>query len=1098
MDSLTFKKNKFGSPDEEFACQLLNNQVNREIAVFYSDACKVMNNDLALEATVNIVSHLMRDILTAITEKLLPYDFVSKKKTDRKKDEFGVNREKILLIAHVYKIDKKSNLLKFWLEIKCGKEYQLHKLAHNSNRLGARELPIFQDIWNNFTKLIIFQMKLIDSNLLVTYKQLDGFLSKKDLSEKDLEFIKARMPLNDLTLRYFFERCNHFHNIGMIRKKGFFDHPTKLVEHSDGGFTSPAWPQADFLLRAIKNGVETNTIVDICLSVQTDNPTVKRQIIEIVNYLPIKEAVKFADKLEDYIVTENWYINTDNHLNLIKEFFDSGESKIALNLVDKLLDIKEDSRNNEQENFYHSPITVIRDHEYESIIKAFVKNISAKDNLKIIEILCSKLEKYVDFEFSNNKIQNRDFYLNISRSRIEDDSFGTHNLIISGIRDLSLLSLNSKDNLKKLIEILDKYNLGILYRVKYFLLSKLEKKGNRGLISKALLNASEFKVENIHFSYEYHLLAGKYADLLTDLNKKRLFNMIEKVEGINKERIAHWQINRLSTFISLGGSFKVLYDELLKTVRPIDIESIGFRTEIGTIPTNKILSRDEINNLEIKAFFSFIKGLTDTKRFDLEGFNIEFSEAILLNPDKWSVHAKKFIKLDKLFIRSYFQGYLKVLREGKKSFLWEDILLFAKAVLDAHPHDKDNKKEVNLGYDPDWSWCRRSIIDLISDGISDSNIDIKHRALVWEIIDISLKENDLPFKAKSPKKIKLNNSREDPLFEGINSIRGTAVQAAIVYGSWVKKAVDPNEQLMWRLTKDCKELEKIFDFHLDINNDSSLAIRAILGKNLEHIAWLDIVWLKENIYKFLPKEDKLSPYFLSAFRSYFSYSEPKNPMLEILKEYYLFNIKYLGSYDSYDIRHANDRFVQHLVLFYLRGIDEELLEALYKDGPLEAKAEVISYLGRSFKDWTGVDPIIASKLMNLVEARVKIIDISNDRLTEVKEFEEFSWWFIADAFPIQWRLNILIKLQEIGVDIEGKHLIIDKLYELVKFFPNESICIVGNLIKNDKSGWIDIDELISILKESKKNSMLKKDTLNEAIRTFLSRGYFQVRDLLDE
>jgi hypothetical protein len=221
-------------------------------------------------------------------------------------------------------------------------------------------------------------------------------------------------------------------------------------------------------------------------------------------------------------------------------------------------------------------------------------------------------------------------------------------------------------------------------------------------------------------------------------------------------------------------------------------------------------------------------------------------------------------------------------------------------------------------------------------------------------------------------------------------------------------------------------------------------------------------------------------------------------MLEILKEYYLFNIKYLGSYDSYDIRHANDRFVQHLVLFYLRGIDEELLEALYKDGPLEAKAEVISYLGRSFKDWTGVDPIIASKLMNLVEARVKIIDISNDRLTEVKEFEEFSWWFIADAFPIQWRLNILIKLQEIGVDIEGKHLIIDKLYELVKFFPNESICIVGNLIKNDKSGWIDIDELISILKESKKNSMLKKDTLNEAIRTFLSRGYFQVRDLLDE
>jgi len=295
---------------------------------------------------------------------------------------------------------------------------------------------------------------------------------------------------------------------------------------------------------------------------------------------------------------------------------------------------------------------------------------------------------------------------------------------------------------------------------------------------------------------------------------------------------------------------------------------------------------------------------------------------------------------------------------------------------------------------------------------------------------------------------------------------------------------------------------------LDLNKDDSPAIRAIYGQQLMRLTWLDNKWMKSNKDKLFIKGDEHKKYFDAAWESYVCYVDPRKQMLEIYEDEYRRAIEEMGSRSdaSHHLVSPDQRLVQHLSFLYIWGFIEfdtdSIWDDFYSDSPVEARAEVINFLGRSLSGWKDMTPEVNKKLVDVVERRLECAKSLSQSKREPQEFESLSHWFASDLFPIDWRFKIMIEAIDLGCIFEGVHLIVETLSETVKQHPLESVKICKHVTDNDKKGWEIIswrDYLFTILDTAigSGNKDAKKLAI-ETIRNLMSNGYLHFKELLDK
>lgn len=1097
-------------------------------ASFYRDSCKVMDGNCDLETKTHLIGHLMREIFGWIVEIMIPIDYKLTpeeiKEGDKNKDGY---KRKIKCAVKDYGIDENNKMAQFWLQRIAGNDGGLHSWAHRESMESVRPSnKEFEELWSGTEMLLDFLLDKIESNYLVYTKQIDQILAKQTIGKKDIKKIKEHIPLNPTTMGDFFNRLNHPECLLALEANDFFKYPQKPLEHEDGGVSFPPWAPMQYLVKMSQISTVQNDVQRICLGLQTDNINIQVQILEVALNLPPDKSIEIVKKSYDWFDQMSLWFHPEKYGQLIEHLTGGGYQTEAIDLAKRVLAIKPDPRKPTKVdgcNFSHDPVALFDDWHYEKVLKENYPRFVDQVGIEAIKVLLDLIEDHIKLSDSGKKTGTKDDYSYIWRLAIEDHSqnhkHGVRDLLVTASRDFCEQFLKSHpDQLLELIKELESRNLKILNRLSLHLLRLFP---DKQMVVDRLMNKSEFE-NSSRLTHEYFLLAETHGTMLSkkqrdqiwlwimsgadikQFKKWRLQNKQKYTQETGQKYVRGWQMYHIMPFRHIGASWQEYYVDLVKEFGEPKYPTFHSWSEGGSWgPTSEITS-EQLKEMSPEDVVKFLKDwqppANDPLDHSREGTGRQLTAEISSDPNKWTGSAKSFVTLDATYVRSFLSGFRESLKQDKK-FDWKPILEICQTVLNKPVEIKGRKESTLFGDDPDWSWSRNTIVDLITEGFSDhaGKLPIEFRKEAWKIVgDLTNDSDPTPTQEEEY----LTSSKDDPLTLAINSIRGDAVLAAIHYGVWLKNSVSQDEQTLWRMSKDAPELTQLLEEHLDIKQDPSLAIRAVYGEKLGTLAWLDEDWLKRVRELIFPANPTQQKYFDASWEAYITFVHAYNSLFKILKSEYERAIEEIGKHtdSKHHLENPDQNLAHHLIIFYWRGLIKlhgDLLDRFYEVSSTEIKAEAIDFIGRVTKDDKEVPKDVRDRFVAILEDRIKLAKQNN---SDVQEFENLSWWVASEKFEESWILERLIEVLEMGCDVEGGHFVMERFVVIADKFPLQVIKSSRLIIENDKKAWGILDlhgELRSVIETVLKSANKEaKNAAAEFVHRLAARGHLEFKDLL--
>lgn len=1087
-------------------------------ASFFKDACKIMQGDGDLEAKTNLVGHLLRETFAWILPIMLPINYVEPKTDDK------INHKQMIKdAAKEYEIDEGDEQIKFWLK-NTGKK-GFHSWAHRGGMESVRPVDSsFEEVWNGSVLLLSFLLEKIESNFTKYMDQLDEILQKTTIKPADIKKLKEHIPLNAITLGYFFDRLDHPECLMTLKSRGFFKYPRKPLEHEEGGISYPLWPQMNYLVKISTVSSVQDEVFKICLEIDTENINTQVQILEIALNLPPEKGAELVKKTYSWFGNMNSWFQPEKYGKLIAYLAKSGLHEEALELAEKILEIKPDPRKPKEIDGYkfpYEPIALFDDWHYENLLKEDFLKLVDETGIKAINILLDQIENYIKLSDLGKEEGSRDDYSYVWRNAIEDNpqnfNHGVRDLLVTGVRDAMERHIkNNHKNINEVLDELEKRKLKIFKRLSLHLLRLFPDKSEKRIAS-ILTNKKEFETER--FEHEYYLLAEERNSLLDTSSRETVWKLIlegadiksykkwRKRQGVDPKKeeiekyVKNWQLYHLSPFKNNNKEWERYYDELVKAIGQPDHPSLRSWSSGGSFGPESIVSNEQLKKMEPSQIIEYLTEWEpeqdDPLNRSREGTGRELSKQIADDPKKWSSVLPSVSQLDPTYVRSIFVGLRDAIKNGKE-IDWSSLLELSKLILKKPIEIEKRKKSTPFGDDPDWRWTRHAIVEVITEGLK-SKPSIELRKEIWELLEPFTNDPD-PTPEHEKKYLASNH---DPLSMAINSTRGDALDAAIQYGIWLKDSLPEDKKKDWSLSKDAPELLKVLNDHLDIKKDPSLGIRALYGEKLGVLTYLDEGWVKGKYIEIFPNDDKLQNYFDASWEAYITFVHAYDNLFKIINSVYGKAVGEIGKHKDkkHHLNNPDQNLIHHLIQFYWRGIiklDDVLLTRFYEKSSLELRAEAIDFIGRAFNENKDVPDQVVKRAILLLESRLKTVSDSNP--LEIQEFENFGWWIASENFDDKWALDMLLTILEAGCDLEGEHIVIKRFKELAEKFPEEIIKCCKLMVENDKKGWgiahwgQDLEEIISSILSSsnKKAQQAAKDFIN----ILASRGYLNYKNLI--
>jgi len=690
-------------------------------------------------------------------------------------------------------------------------------------------------------------------------------------------------------------------------------------------------------------------------------------------------------------------------------------------------------------------------------------------------------------------------------------------VLITGARDACEYFLNSHpDQILPIVSELESRDLKILSRLGLHLL-RLFPSSSEKEIAKRLMDETEFE-DNSRLTHEYFLLAEAHGSVLSKKQKDQIWSWImtgADIKQYKKYRLQNnlkytvedgqkyvrgWQMYHIMPFRNLDPKWLKYYNDLVKEFGEPKYPTFSSWSEGGSWGPTSGLSAEKLKEMSPSEVLDFLKSwqppANDPLDRSREGTGRHLTDEVASNPDKWVESAQSFVTLDPTYVRSYLGGFRESLKQGKQ-FEWKPVLDICQVVLEKPVEIVGRKKATPFGDDPDWSWCRNTIVDLVAEGLSDhvGKMHLNLRKQVWEIIEVLTNDPD-----PTPKREEeyLTSSKDDPLTLAINSIRGDAMSAAIQYGVWLKGFEDKEKQDKWSLGKQSPELSRLLISHLDTKKDPSLAIRAIYGEKLGTLTWLDSDWVKTNQQQIFPEEQR---YFDAGWEAYITFVHAYNNLFMILESQYERAVSEIGKHtdSKHHLENPDQSLAHHLTIFYWRGLidfDKGLLANFYNAAGVELRAEIVDFIGRVAKEDKEVPKEVMNRFVALLEKRISVVKTTKG---DPQEFENLSWWLASEKFDDVWILDRLLEILEMGCDLEGEHLVMERFVDIANAFPLQVIKCSRLMVENNKKEWGILDlhgNLRSIFETVLKgNNDEAKNATIELIHRLGARGNLDFKDL---
>lgn len=929
--------------------------------------------------------------------------------------------------------------------------------------------------------------------------------------------------------RYFFDRLENPEWLIPLKEKGYFSSPPAPIrDESRGTVAFPAWPESRYLMRMAKLAPET--VAEILVAIpDTQNSRVHDDIAEAALALPASLAGKIVPKAVGWIQLPFQLLLPEKLGALISHLASNGETESALQLARALLAVRSDPRTQkeaaETEPFLPKAQAYFEPWYYKKILEKNIPDLMEAAE-KTLTLLCDLLEDAVRFSQRPNERQDPDDFSYIWRRAIEqpqhmvDDVRG---LLVSAVVQAAEQKARANPaNTAEIVLYLEGRKWLVFHRIALHVL-RLFADDAPDLVSERLKDPERF--DRSDFRLEYNLLANVFFGRLEGDDQQKILNWIQKGPDVESYKagwerfygsqpteeqierfVMGWQRDRLAPLASdLPEDWSQRYAHLVATIGPPnDSEHVAGASWVGPASPKTV---EELRELTIEQLVGYLGSWVPSghpMEASVPGLSQQLGTLVAFEPERFTAEAEKFEGLDPTYVRALLQALWEPAKQ-KRAINWEKILALCRWVVDRPPENAAQKGSLWEG-DPDWSWTRKAIANLLLRGFESDAIPGTARDQAWYVLEYLTNDPD-----PTPEDELENVTKMDPASLSINTTRGEAMHAVIGYALWVRRGIENepgfNKSTMLGLDR-MPEVRAVLDKHLDAELELSAAIRAVYGQWFPWLYFLDPEWAIANVPKIFPRDESLRRLRNAAWNTYIVYCQPYDDVFAVLEEEYRQAIYRIGASReaTTDLDAPDSRLAQHLITEYWRGkLTEDdpdgLLVSFYAKADVKLRSSVIDFIGRSLHNTPGaVAPEALERLQKLWNRRIEAVGAAETVGQEREELTSFGWWFASKKLPDQWSIDQLIEVLKIAGMIEPEHMVVERLAELSRTMPAKTMECLALIVEGDKNGWgvlgwrdharTTIVTAINSVDQSARRQAI------ELVHRLGARGHFEFRDLL--
>lgn len=756
---------------------------------------------------------------------------------------------------------------------------------------------------------------------------------------------------------YFFGRYDKVRLFPALKEEGFFNPennpgPKKVKD----GYQIPAWNILPYLEKISKKTRSLDReLLEIIKNVSlyknkdgkhTDNDRTRWIFVKILSNIPLSNTP--VDIFEDVILT---WLESDFSLilpgaelsdELLSTYLNQARTSEDITKVEKLISIilttKEEKLENDVFGKSTELKTKIEDYWLE---EAFIKKgYSALIAQKCTNQPILNLANIIKSAFSkrNKKQDYSSVWLSDLSSEDERPSYNAEYFLAQILRKLLLEKIKITPNTAG--EIIEKF---LSDEYPHFLFKRLA----------ILMIAKNWSAYNHFFDQILDDIKEGYFDL--EVYWPELFHLF----SLNSQNLTENQRTKLKSLIGKGPT-KDLPDEKKESYsiywKQVWYKSLSSLSEFeGLYKKTKRISKRDVNlpsygkvvalrdesfdkspvspegfiekkNQEIVEYLHTYKPIGDFYNFSPEGVYRAFQSAVEINPEKFASDLDPFNSHDFHMLSSLFNGFEEAWKK-KNNMNWEEVLNFTLKLVQEDWFWKPTDKDKGVHYDY-FSWTISAIGDLLQEGCrsDDWSFSEQLHSNVEKLLNILIR--NLEFDEKS--------YQGDGMSHALNSSWGKVLTALIYLGLRQSRISDRKSEK--KESKWSDSLKKDFGSALD---KKIFEAYTLLGYYFPNLHYVDKDWAKSKAAEVL--SDKNENYFITFMEGYLYNSSVYKPIFLVLRKHYERALQI-----TFKERQIDDRLIQHIAIWYLRGVEKlnknSLVDKIFRSSNFEQVREFVEFL----------------------------------------------------------------------------------------------------------------------------------------------------------
>lgn len=923
-----------------------------------------------------------------------------------------------------------------------------------------------------------------------------------------LDKVRARAD----TYAYFFDNIDSAAWIAPLRAHGFFSDPVGVEYLEDGYVRFPIWPESRALAR-VAAGDEVEAIQTILACPDTDNPRVHDDFLDAALQMSPERAAQLVPRIKTWLKKPFKLFVPQKAGKLVAMLARAGLQDAATALAQDLFALSKVERFEGLSEFHPS----YDDWDYQEVLKEDAPAFVLGTGLRAVRIMIDSLSEVLRSEGERLGGQPHDASF-IWRPSIADHEQNSdrepRSFLVSSIRDGSHeLIRKGRSSVQDVVALLEAQGWQVFDRIAMEVAatfaSEAPNEAARLLLRRDLLDSYEV-------SHEYAGLIEAGLPLADDERRSLWFSWI--LEGPDVARFSakfrsrndrdpipaeldewadSWRWNRIAF---------VPEDELDAQVREMR-ESLADRFDMpSSMPfavytsfgSKSPLSEEEASAktmAELAAYAMDIPRAENRLESQEEGVAVVLGAQARERPAEASSELAQFKPLRPVYMRSIVNGLREAANAQSPDIDWRSVLEIAEWVLEQPRELEGGSGGSYSDLDPGWVWTISALADLLEEGLQRRLIPLGFRMELWSVLTALAAEPED------------ETSSDDPATDSLNTIRGKAMHAVILYADWLYDENRSGDERVRDFARNSPEVAELLDAALDPDIQPSLSVRAALGMRAAFLMKLDPGWLRTRAARiFSTRADGIFDELgRAAWKSYVRYSRIFLDLTEALRPQYEIAVASLSPGSNGSLTEEERSLAEHLMVMYWHGqlgsgpFSDPLLARFWERASKPLRKRALEYTGHNL--WNAgedLDDDVRDRVMKLWEEYVASVD--DDRRTDAEVLTSFGWWTRSTSFDTSWQLDQVITVLELAHGVDDEQGVLGLLARVPAAELGRVAKALRLLVVNDHEGFAVVGhhaEIKELLAAALNTGIL--DVVEEATATanlMVSRGYTDFRELL--